>query len=297
MNPENDSTMTGRPLEGKAIGISVALGEDHARCGYGAEEMNRTVVRLSEVLLSAGARLVFGHDWRPSGIMSAIARLAVAYDEGGAAWEDRPQRSGCRITNLVPWGRTPELPLEIREDLEERGLLRIEVTPMPGELADRESEFGQRIMLAASLSATRRRLASLCDARICLGGKYHRYEGFFPGVLEEALDSASQPGGSPILVSSMMGGLAGMLVTAAKEKMWDKLPSLNGDPEIRKGYDELRASGLIPLPDIEKASYLLDWNSLQKRSRLSPGDWECLTGARDIEVVCAMAVKALGRGR
>ena len=68
MNPENDSTMTGRPLEGKAIGISVALGEDHARCGYGAEEMNRTVVRLSEVLLSAGARLVFGHDWRPYGI-------------------------------------------------------------------------------------------------------------------------------------------------------------------------------------------------------------------------------------
>src|SRR5690242_10358288 len=95
----------GRPLEGLAVGIGVALGEDSAQHGFGEEEMNRAIVRLSDALLSAGARLVFGHDWRPSGIMSAVARLAVSYDSGAAVPEDQTARRSCRITNLVPWDR------------------------------------------------------------------------------------------------------------------------------------------------------------------------------------------------
>src|SRR4051812_7920156 len=94
----------GHRLEGLAVGISVVSGEDSAQHGYGEEEMNRAVVRLSDVLLSAGARLVFGHDWRPTGIMSAVARLAVLYEPIAAVTGDQaiPPRS-CRITNLVAW--------------------------------------------------------------------------------------------------------------------------------------------------------------------------------------------------
>ena len=100
-----------RPLEGVSVGLSISLGEDSYEYGFSEEEMNRALVRLSDSLLSAGANLVFGHDWRPNGVMAAVAKLAVSFDAGIAPSRAVSGPRSCRITNLVPWGRPPSCPL------------------------------------------------------------------------------------------------------------------------------------------------------------------------------------------
>lgn len=284
-----------RPLEGLVVGISVALGEDSAARGFGDAEMNRVVVRLSDALLSAGARLVFGHDWRPTGVMAAVARLAVTYDQSAAALQDSSARKSCRITNLVPWDRRPELPADLREDLEKRGMLRVEEVPLPPAFAQLEPEIGRRSLRAAALCVLRRRLAELCDARICVGGKYQKYEGFFPGILEEAFTSASRDRGNKVLLSALLGGAAAKILRAARTNDWNDFLQPNADEELRKGYARLSSVDPTAFPDLHRAPDALNWNRLQERSGLTSGDWECLASATDIEVVSAMAIKALSK--
>lgn len=287
------SKIGGRPLEGLAVGISIALGEDSAQHGFGEEEMNRAVVRLSDALLSAGARLVFGHDWRPSGVMSAVARLAVTYDPAAPATDDQAAHRACRITNLVPWDRRPELPADLREDLEMRGMLHIEEVSLPAPLAQRERAVGRRTLRAIALCVLRRRLAELCDARICLGGKFIKYEGFWPGILEEAFTSAASDPGHKVLLSGMLGGAAARVLQAAQTGEWTDVLKVNADAGLRKGFEQLNSMDAAVFPDLGRAPEVLNWNRLQQRSGLVDGDWDRLANARDIEVVAAMAIKAL----
>src|SRR5262245_17346595 len=97
-----DSKAGRRPLEGVVVGISVAFGEDSYKGGFTEEEMNCSVVRLGGSLLAAGARLVFGHDWRPNGVMASIADLAIRYEPATPTAEGASSPARCRITNLVP---------------------------------------------------------------------------------------------------------------------------------------------------------------------------------------------------
>lgn len=68
-----------RPLAGCIVGISTSESDELESLGFDRFELNRTIIRLSEALLGAGARLAFGHDWRPGGVMEAVAALAVRY--------------------------------------------------------------------------------------------------------------------------------------------------------------------------------------------------------------------------
>ena len=108
-------------------------------------------------------------------------------------------------------GSPTQLPPDLRVDLEQRGILRIEETRLPPTLAVREKELGKSLLRAASHSILRKRLAVLCDARICLGGKFRTYQGFWPGILEEALLSAAKPK-TKVLLSTLMGGAARKIV-------------------------------------------------------------------------------------
>jgi len=301
MNPSDPNTQgqeaipksAHRPLEGITVGISVALGDDSALHGFGEEEMNCAVVRLSDSLLSAGAQLAFGHDWRPNGVMSAVARLAVSYDPGVSRSEDQSAGRSCRITNLVPWGRRPELPPDLRDDLEQRGILRIEEVGLPPTIAAHEQELTTRTLRAAALCVLRRRLTALCDARICLGGKFQDYEGFWPGILEEAFASALSSPHHKVLLSGVMGGAAEKILQAAQSGTWHTLVQPKSDDELATGFEQVRRFDPTIFPDMQRAPELLSWENLERRSGLHATDWQRLATARDIEVVSALALKAL----
>src|SRR5262249_51857710 len=68
-----------RPLQNCVVGISISDSGEMERLGFDRAEVNRFTVRLTESLLAAGARVAFGHDWRPSGVMEAVAALAIQY--------------------------------------------------------------------------------------------------------------------------------------------------------------------------------------------------------------------------
>jgi hypothetical protein len=289
------SNSTKRPLEGLAVGISISVGEDSVQHGSSEEEVNHSVVRLSDALLSRGARLVFGHDWRPSGVMSAVARLAVAYEPGLAVNDHQRVRRSCRITNLVPWGSRPELPPDLRDELELRGMLHVEEVSLPATIAQHAGVYGRRTLRAAGLCVLRKRLADLCEARICLGGKLENFEGFWPGILEEALFSTSNVRDGKVLLCGMLGGAAAKVLQAARSGEWAELQEVNPDPELRKGYEKLKDVDPTIFPDISRVPELLSRKRLQQRSGLTEEDFDRFADATDIEVVAALAIKALSR--
>jgi hypothetical protein len=279
-----------RPLEDITIGISVAYGEDSADRGFTMEEMNSCIVRLAEGLLEKGARLVFGHDWRPDGVMTAIAELAVRYEPIPGRSTRAPAR--CRITNLVPWDSHAELPAKLREDLERRGMLKIEETSLPKPLLRRKSNWDKPTLRAAALSFLRQRLAELCRARICLGGKFKKYEGFWPGVFEEAWTGAELQ--QPVFLSHILGGAASLTLTASESeetKEWDFLIAGTSNESLQKGRQSLAKS--ISLPGFANVQKVMGASQLQKNSRLHPDDWRHLTQTTDIAVLTTLVAKAL----
>src|SRR5262245_13798955 len=170
-----------RPLAGWVVGVSVANSEDLASHGYSPDDVNRATVRLAEALLSSGARLIFGHDWRPDGVMEAICRIAVTFQP--------PVRSMSLplIQNLLPWPAQPTLEPNLRADLEKRGLLLVQPLELPN--CDWNSP-DDPLARAIALTSLRRELAKRSHARVCLGGKSQSSEGFFAGIAEEAYNAA-----------------------------------------------------------------------------------------------------------
>src|SRR6185503_12876261 len=168
------------PLEGCSVGISISASEDLHGRSLDLETVNRAVLQIAEVLLGAGANLVFGHDWRPGGVMQAIAGMAVRYHHRFSARTELP----VRILNLVA---PPDVPWLRREEHEAeamsarlRGHVEARQIAFQG---DPDREAGR----ANALSALRRELTACCHARICLGGTLdeRKYKGWHPGIVEE----------------------------------------------------------------------------------------------------------------
>jgi len=293
-NSNAASGASNRFLEGVVVGISISYGEDSEKSGFSELEMNRAVVSLSDGLLAAGAKLVFGHDWRPNGIMVAIADLAVRYEPAATSNENgRPAE--CRITNLVPWDSRPELPSTLRKDLEARRILRVIEVGLPEPLPDHFPQSSKRGLRAAALCVLRQRLTEVCDARICLGGKFDKYEGFWPGILEEAWRGVVK--GQPVYLSRILRGASGRILDASRSGDWRELTAGTSNTELRQELSLFKESRTIDLPDFSQAGVLMSPDQLQRYSWLDREDWERLMNATDIEVVTALVLKGLRQRR
>ena len=187
--------ISSRPIEGIVVGISVADSDDLEQLGYTPDDVNRVTVRLSQALLSAGARLVFGHDWRRDGIMDAICRIAVKYRPSAQS------SSEPMIQNLLPWPTEPLLDAEVRGDLEQRGLIKIEQIGLPDCQWRSPTD---PIARAIALTHLRKELARRTHARVCIGGKEKSSQGFYAGIIEEAWTAAAN--GQLLFVAKFLGG-------------------------------------------------------------------------------------------
>ena len=190
-----------RALSGVSVGISISESEGSGQLGFGSQEVNQVTVEFSRELMGQGASVVFGHDWRPDGVMHAVATAAASAQPLGdlAPPTESPQpnapskpRSRPRqlLRNYLPWPTKTVLSREEREQLS--ASLYIETLPLPAELKDYESitQSGPPVypyLVARALTALRHRLVAETDARVCIGGKAEKYAGRYPGVIEEAL--------------------------------------------------------------------------------------------------------------
>ena len=223
--------------------------------------------------------------------MDAICRLAVKY-----------QPSDSRITeplihNLLPWPTEPAMNAELRRDLEQRRVLKVEMVAIPK--CDWQSP-ADPVAKAIALSHLRRELARHADARVCLGGKTGRGPGatppggFFAGVIEEAYDSAVI--GKPVYVASFLGGAAARLASFLREpaqrgpvrEVLEVLPARAG----QFGDVAASAPGLTPPRDLAEG---FDPRRLQKLSGLASDEWQDLLNAVDIEAFATLVIRGLAR--
>ena len=275
-----------RPLEGWVVGISVSKSDNLTELGYELDDVNRVTVRLSEALLIAGARLVFGHDWRPDGVMDAICRIAVRFQTTSKNCATEPL-----IRNLVTWPETPSLESELRDELEKRGVLKIETIRIPD---NSWTSVTKNYVIARGIALTdlRRRLATITHARVCLGGAEKRTEGFHAGVLEEAYNAAIK--GCPVYVGEFLGGASESLIAALRHPDI-KQPSLEVGDRRKEEFDKVFNSPfreLLPERDLTDG---FNMHAMQAASGLDADDWQRLLIAPDVESFSALVIRGLSK--
>ena len=278
-----------RPLAGKVIGISVSQSRDIENYGYTSWDVNRVTVRLSEALLNAGARLVFGHDWRHDGIMAAICGLAIK------SHVSDDENSGPLIQNFLAYPDQTSLPPERKRDLRRRELVHINQIEPVGVYTSQDSKLKR----AVALSRMRYEMNKVIDARICIGGKRagddpdHPPSGFFPGVAEEAYWAAKT--GTPLFATQFLGGVAAELIrTLDEESEQDKNANTRDSFVVTAGKEELHAQAIESIGDVKEGGFKLppaDLKSvfkIRKLNRATKNLWSESSVAVDVDSFAAI---------
>jgi len=231
---------TDRPLAGCVAGISISESPDMERLGFARSDVNRCVVRLSEALLAAGARIAFGHDWRPNGVMMAVAALAVRYFRPGRLSGDDENEPAPIINRVAP----PDEPFLVPKtepgkavppDAARDSIIR----SLRGIVDACQVSVPEGTPRGEALSVLRTGLTELCDIRICLGGKIvpGTFSGRIPGIVEEALGALRQR--RPVFTSAIFGGASAFIVDAIRNGPERSLEYLREEAdEIQKLWPE-----------------------------------------------------------
>ncbi len=275
---------TKKRLGGIMVGISVANSPDLDKYGYSADDVNRVIVQLCESLVHDGARLAFGHDWRPDGVMDAINRAIVSAQEPGSP--DSPW-----VENFLPWPTQPTASEEVRFDLQQRGLVRITETGLPDnyrpglEPTDKDR--------AVALCWLREKITECSAARVCIGGKIESAQGFHAGVLEEAWRAAKAE--RPVYVARFLGGASAVLANELLGKGDAKQKALAMTVLEKRRPDFNDVKDIIPdlLPAEDLSAVLLEKDLLRKQSGLDEDDWRLLLTASDVNVFTALVLRGL----
>jgi hypothetical protein len=278
-----------RPLEDLAIGISISNSDDLLSRGYVDGDIARVTVRLSEALLEAGASLVFGHDWRPDGVMDVICRTAVKYQRQVQSIRPKPL-----ILNFVPWPNQPSLDPEVRKDLEQRGVMRIQMIGNP----DSESGMNKDALNALALTHMREEMTNVIDARICLGGREKSSQGLYPGVVEEAFRALLKD--KPLYIAGFLGGVSNQMVQAVQQP--ETASSFSSLRVLDDGaYQKCLASWGKDHAKLKRnpreLSYAFVPDKLQKRSGLTPDDWNRLLNAQDVDTFATLVIRGLQKAK
>ena len=196
---------TNKALEYHNLGISISASEDTAGLGLDTHEVNRAVLQISEAVLGQGARVAFGHDWRPDGVMETVLTFAMGYHRRPASADRRKHYEG--MLDVIEFDQ-PALPDGV-------------IVP-PG----KEANLLLRVM---ALTEMRKVMATRCTARICVGGPTSGSQGLCAGIFEEAALSAKV--NKPIYVTSLFGGAGAQVVRALSGRPLTR-PVTTPKPEI-----------------------------------------------------------------
>ena len=216
---------TNKALTHHSLGISISASEDTAGLGLDIHEVNRAVLQISEAVLGQGARVVFGHDWRPDGVMETVLTFAMGYHRR-PAFED----GGAPMTNFLAWPDRASLSADRRKHYE--GMLDViefDQPALPDGVMVPPGKEANLLLRVMALTEMRTVMASKCTARICAGGPTSGSQGLCAGIFEEAALSAKL--NKPIYVTSLFGGAGAQVVRALSGRPMTK-PVTTPKPEI-----------------------------------------------------------------
>lgn len=258
-----------RPLTGTAVGISISVAEEAILRSRGLkpDDINQITVELCHRLVSLGAQVVLGHQWRPGGVMEAVVKFAQVYQ----AESDAPI-----IHNFLAYPDRAALSIPERERLG-----RV--------VAIHDDESRQPLPRKEAIRRMRQEMAAKSDARICLCGKLSQPEGFTPGIIEEVVLTLA--GGKPAYISSMMGGNAELLarfLAGDADIFWTMPPPYDRLPVVWRESREFQAQ-LAQLAEF-------DVPRLAERCGLSVHELGELFNAQNLDTVLHLTAKGLSNG-
>jgi hypothetical protein len=198
------------PLSQKAVAISISESADMMAFGLAAEHLRDAMTEVARHLLAMGARLVYGGDLRAHGFTELLFELVARHRRDADVGDARPA-----VVSYLAWpvhsGKPAQEIQTLAQDL--KGLAELHCLGQQGqELAlDVLSPAGTAQLptgeeWALGLTALRRVLTDVSDARIVLGGPVSGFKGRMPGIAEEALCSLNA--GQPLYVLGGFGGCA-----------------------------------------------------------------------------------------
>jgi len=258
---EKARVVTSGPLQGCYVGISVSESETSSAHGFPTTQVNRVTFDISAALLGQGARVVFGHDWRPDGVMEAIFRIALLM-----APEVPPTDGEPAMQNLLPW--PPErLYLGGEEQNRLSHVLKIRQLRLPEELSEySEGDLKdgplKKYLRARGLTYLRHELNEHVSARLCFGGRTSDYQGRYPGIFEEAYFAVKAK--KPLYLAGSFGGATMLLIDAIMGK---EMPKDLGKESSEKQALYAKYAALEQREDIER-DRVVDlneiWSTFQK---------------------------------
>lgn len=278
-----------RLLEGLVVGISISESSDSKDLGYSTSEINHATVRIAETLLSEGAHLVFGHNWRRDGVMTEIHRLAVTYQA-----TDHPV-----ITNLLPWPDEPGL--TPAERAEAARTLEIREARLPPDVRKYETNPKKRAdpwLRARALTWMRRQIVATVGAQICLGGRTEGSSGRFPGVVEEAYFVSLAR--KPLYLSGLLGGATREMIGAIRRQKFSEA-ILSTKDSVRQAFANALATTDDPDAKLNHESLASHFQShltmanLCKKNRLTPSENKLLCDAVNLEQALTPLLCGLSR--
>jgi hypothetical protein len=262
------TSLSRRPLAGVTIGLSISEAESPVlqSLGLTPADVNDVTVELCRRLVSLGARVALGHQWRPGGVMEAVAKFAQAYH----AESNEPI-----IHNYLAYPDHAALSAADRKAL-------------AGVVAIHDGEDREVLPRPAALRRAREQVGDVIEARIAICGKFSQPAGFVPGVIEETMLAIRRK--RPVYISGMMGGTSSLLTQLLRGKR-DVFASLAGrfDPAglawtTSEGFRRL----LEPL-------LALDLPALADLCGLEPTELEELFDAQNVDTVLHLTTKGLSR--
>lgn len=209
-----------RQLQGLRIGISISESPTLAQFGLSPQAVNSITVDLARRLLSLGATVVLGHNWRAGGVMEAVSKFAVAYrNQRGQpehplvrnylAAPDQPSLSEAEKRDLAAFVKIETISWEDQKTealalVRRPRMHRLQSLPSINVFSQDPDPRDAKEMRARHLLAMRCRLCLECDVRIVIGGRTSDYQGYAPGIVEELCWSVLA--NKPVLLSTALGG-------------------------------------------------------------------------------------------
>lgn len=192
-----------RALEGLSVAISISESEDLPRLGLAEAHLRLAVAEIVRAILVHGGRVIYGGHLAQSGYTAFLIGEVERFG------------SDRRFVSVMPWSEHVKLPFQqiwaARQRLASSGeviCLDADGKPIEAEgwiRLDRDQELSPDI-IAGSLTAMRKTVTGMSDARVILGGKRRGFVGTMPGILEEAMLAIDA--GKPVFLAGGFGGLA-----------------------------------------------------------------------------------------
>jgi len=301
------------PLEGLQVAMSLSDSPDvNGKQGYTKHHIVDVTVQLARALISAGAAIAYGGDFRNPDMMDSkrqgytllLAELIGAYNQTAAK---RSEFLHSYLGAPIPSGDVPDnVPMTLHH---------MEQTPYMAKIAILPPSSEETHPSALYFSDMRQAMVKRTHARIAIGGNGEPrlkengdgYGGRYPGVVEEAWRSLEAQ--QPLYVVGGFGGAAAMVAELLedrpvpkrlKDATWlahdffrEKAIAIDDDPfrmqlALPQTMDDLaEAVKTVGLPLLSSDEAAISWNGL------TVAENRTLFWSRDTVLITSLVMKGL----